>query len=234
MRRPFVPVAVLTTALSFPWMAAGSGSDHARAAQSGSTPSLRAEPTEGPAQAAATPGGTRRPLPDAPFGLTWLLSRDEVAQLGADLGPVFASEFGDSVVATGLPKEFADLHYSVLSFGYDDRLARVVAVSVAAENDRTAARVTARYRELADILAERYERVKSETHIDKNYDADRMALGFHNKKNSMYTEFRADDLRIELSVFAVGNRTHWRLIFEYTPALNVLEERRKRLDENAL
>lgn len=162
------------------------------------------------------------------------MSRQDVLDLGADLGPVFTSEFGDSVVATGLPKEIPDQHYAVLSFGYDDRLIRVVAVSEGNEHDRTAARVTARYSELAALLAERHQRVKSETHIDENYDADRTALGFHNKKNSMYTELRDDDLRIELSIFAVANRTHWRLIFEYLPAMRDIEDRRKRLDEKAL
>jgi hypothetical protein len=162
------------------------------------------------------------------------MSHPQVLDLRPELGPVFTSDFGDSVVATGLPQELPDQHYTVLSFGYDDRLIRVVAVSEGNEQDRTAARVTARYHELATLLSERHHRVKSETHIDENYDADRTALGFHNKKNSMYTEWRDDDLRIELSVFAVANRTHWRLIFEYLPALRDIEKRRKRLDEKAL
>jgi hypothetical protein len=193
-------------------------------------PDATARRTSVPDDAAgrATPG-----LPEAPFGLSWLLSRDEVTRLAADLGPLFATQFGESVVATGLPKELPDLHYSVLSFGYDDRLLRVAAIGEAAEHDRTAARATARYRELAELLEERYERVKSETHIDENYRGDRMALGFHSKKNSMYTEFAGDDLRIELSVFAEGNRTHWRLIFEYLPALREIQEHRKQLDKGA-
>src|SRR5262245_42595324 len=68
------------------------------------------------------------PMPEAPFGLTWLSSKEQVAALVGRLDKPFPTDFGESYVVSDLPKGLADLNYAVLSFDNDDRLIRITAI----------------------------------------------------------------------------------------------------------
>jgi len=173
-------------------------------------------------------------LPEAPFGLKWLASRQDVADMGMSLKTPMATDFGDSYVVSHLPKELPDLHYAVLSFGYNDELIRITAIGTGFENDEDGNRIKARYNELDQALQKKYGAGKPQVHIDKEYDGNKFEQGLRYKKNWMYTEFFPPDLHIELSVFDDIPRTRWRIIFEYVPGMARLKHERKQAEDQAL
>jgi hypothetical protein len=175
------------------------------------------------------------PLPEAPFGLAWLMSKAEVSHLGLALHNRMSTMFGETYSVSQLPKDMPDLQYAVLSFGYDDRLIRITAIGGASGNDYDGARIKVRYGELQQILKEKYGEGRKEIHIDKEHEGTNFALGLRRRENRMYTVFTPRDLRIELSVLSEdAARTSWRIIFEYLPGMSNLEQHRKQVEEEAL
>ena len=173
-------------------------------------------------------------LPEAPFGLRWLASKEAVAAMGSRLNTRISTDFGDSYVVSQLPRDLADLHYAVLSFGHDDQLIRITAIGTGFVSDHDGRRVKARYDELKQLLGKKYGGGESVHHTDKNFDGDRFGLGLLAKKNWMYTQFALTDVRIELSVFAEAGKTHWCIIFEYVPGMDRLQRQRKNTEEEVL
>lgn len=192
------------------------------------TPTAAAPAETTPAPAADTPGP-----PEAPFGLEWLAGKDDTANLGTQFKSRITTEFGDSYVAARLPKELPDLHYAVLSFGYDNRLIRITAIGQPIADDGEGHRIKARYEELRQLLAKRYGEGKSEEHTDAGLAGGSYLLGLNGKKNWMYTRFAAADLRVELSIFADSMKSQWRMIFEYLPGMERLQHQRKQTEEEA-
>jgi len=92
----------------------------------------------------------------APFGLEWGMSTAQVKGLGVDLAERPEKEFGQTYTATKVPKILSDVALVVLSFGYDDKLWRIVAVSKNFDNDPYGSAVQSRYDELARLLGEKY------------------------------------------------------------------------------
>ena len=183
-----------------------------------------------PEAAAPTPS----PTPEAPFGLTWLAPKDQVAALVGPLEKPFPTEFGESYVVSSLPKDLADLYYAVLSFDADGRLVRITAIGGAVDNDSTGARIRARYDELRKLLENKYVSGKANENTDPAFSGERWQLGLQVKKNWSYTIFEPTDLRIELSLFAEAGRSNWRMIFEHLPSMRRLEQQRKKSDQEAL
>jgi hypothetical protein len=93
---------------------------------------------------------------EAPFGLTWGMSASEVKALGVELSDFPQSDWGHSFSATKLPKVLGDAEMVVLSFGFNDKLWRIAAVSRSFENDPAGVATMARYNELDKILADKY------------------------------------------------------------------------------
>jgi hypothetical protein len=194
-----------------------------------------AQPTpESTVEPAATMTPETTSLPEAPFGLRWLASRREIAEMGISLKNPMATEFGESYPVAELPKELVDLEYTVLSFGYDDHLIRITAVGEGFQNDDDGSRIKARYQELEELLQRKYGAGRPQVHTEKDFDGKRFAMGLGNKKNWMYTEFFPRDMRIELSALVDGWRTRWRIIFEYLPGMERLQHQRKRAEDQAL
>jgi hypothetical protein len=197
-------------------------------------PAAAAEPEVMPATSPAAAEATPTPMPEAPFGLTWLASKEEVVAAVGGLGKPFASDFGESYTVSRLPKELADQYYTVLSFGDDDRLIRVTAIGRGFGADEDGEKVRARYGEIKTLLEQKYGEGKSQDQIDKDYTGHRWKFGLHRQKNWMYTEFTRPDMRVELSAFEDGFKTNWRIIFEHVPSLEKLYQQRKKLEEDAL
>jgi hypothetical protein len=192
------------------------------------------EATAPPATTAA-PEGTVTALPEAPFGLQWLESKQDLAEMGISLKtPIAATDFGESYVVSRLPKELPDFEYAVLSFGYNDRLIRILAVGTGFVHDEDGSRIKPRYEELERSLEKKYGPGKSEVHIDKDYDGNKFELGIRLKKNWMYAEFSPPDLYIQLSALEDIPRMRWRIIFEYIPGMERLKHDRKKAEERAL
>jgi len=184
---------------------------------------------------AARADGAELPRLPAPFGLTWLMSIAEVGARGIELGRPESGRFGQSCLANGLPRQFNDQFFSVLSFGYDDQLIRITAVGGQFASDRDLSRVRKRYIEVAEILSKKYGPGKVDENIDSTWSGERTASGLRNNKNWLYRIFDADGVHIELSVFSEADaRTSWRLIFEYIDGMKRMDEERRRVDESTL
>ena len=92
---------------------------------------------------------------EGPLGLTWG-SADQVRALGADLKDGPQSDFGVSYAATKLPRAVSDQEVAFVSFGYDDKLWRAMAISRPFSSDPSGTNIRVRYQELSTVLAEKY------------------------------------------------------------------------------
>lgn len=121
----------------------------------------------GPAlEAADSDGG------GAPFALQWGMSVAQAQGLGVMLTKDSHKGFGASYVATNLPKMIGDVRAVLLSFGFDDKLWRVVAISKDFPNDPYGSAVQRRYEELAGDLAQKYGSGKKESGTSDEFYAD--------------------------------------------------------------
>jgi hypothetical protein len=188
-------------------------------------------PSPSPA-ASGSPSPT--PFPEAPFGLVWLASSDEIRRLGVDFDSQSRNQFGDSYVTRYLPKDLPDMHYAVLSFGFDDRLIRVTAIGREYAHDADGGAILQRYDELSKVLEAKYGAREEEKHIDPKYSDNRFSRGLVEKKNWIYSVFTPPDMRIELSVFTEIVRPRWRIIFEYLPGMRQVEKDLKESEKDAL
>jgi hypothetical protein len=188
---------------------------------------------------APTPPATSEPsgnaaLAEAPFGLRWMASKQDVTDMGVIFKSPMDTDFGTSYVVSQLPKELPDLHYAVLSFGDDDQLIRIIAIGTGFDRDDDGSRIKARYKELDDLLQKKYGAGKLEQHTEKNCEGDNFMRCLGAKRSWMYTKYSPPDMRVELSAFVESGQTRWRIIFEYTPGMEHLERQRKQVEERAL
>ncbi|UJW86387.1 hypothetical protein [Devosia sp. SL43] len=153
-----------------------------------------------------------------PFGLTWLASSEDVVALGATLVPMDLESFGQSYIATNLPKALSDIEAVVLSFGYDNTLWRVAALSSEFENDRYGSQAKARYEQLSASLSKSYSLTDTyEVTSTDNYfmDAEKFAYALSKDETFWYSIFESDVAEIELSIDANYEDTFWRLIYTH-------------------
>lgn len=154
----------------------------------------------------------------APFGLEWLAAPAELAELGVVLTPIEVATFGESFAATNLPKGLSDIGAVVLSFGYDNRLWRVAALSNEFDNDRYGSQAKARYEQLASSLAKSYAIITSShrASTDSYYGKpENFAYGISRNEAFWYSVYASPSAEIELSIGSNHQNTYWRLIYTH-------------------
>lgn len=154
--------------------------------------------------------------PPAPFGLVWLSTADEIRALGVTLTQIGGEDYGVSFAATGLPKALNDLETAILSFGYDDRLYRIAAISGEFANDYYGSSARARYDELAASLSKTYNpgRTFEQRATESYYDEpDKFAYALSESKAFWFRTFSSQEADIELSIGSNHSDTYWRLIY---------------------
>src|SRR5438309_117250 len=72
------------------------------------------------------PAFAQTPSVDAPLGLAWGVSASEIQAQGTELKEFPGSDFGKSFVASKMERALADQSAALLSFGFNDKLWRVV------------------------------------------------------------------------------------------------------------
>jgi hypothetical protein len=173
----------------------------------------------------------------APFGLQWLLTSDDIAKLGVSLSPVDFATYGKSFSATNLPKALSDTATVVLSFGYDNRLWRVVAISKEFDNDRYGIQAKSRYDQLAASLAKSYK-LKSSNHrpsSDSFYGkADNFAYALSKNEAYWYSLYGSPSVDIELSIGSNHQDTYWRLVYAHTGGRSAFEAEKADAELDAL
>ena len=106
---------------------------------------------------------TANPSDPAPFGLKWGMSVADAKALGVMLSdPDGKEKFGISYRATNIAQKYClDSDLVALSFGFEDKLWRIVVIGQKMGSDPYGNGVKARYRELSTALSEKYGRGKS-------------------------------------------------------------------------
>jgi len=154
----------------------------------------------------------------APFGLKWMVSSDDITALGVELTPVELPGFGDSFTAAKLPKALSDIETVVLSFGYNDQLWRVAAISSDFENDKYGSRAKARFSELDTSLSKSYKTGESfqRTPTDSYFsEPENFAYALSQNEAFWYSTYSSPVATIELSLDSNHYDTFWRLIYSH-------------------
>jgi hypothetical protein len=159
-----------------------------------------------------------QPQQDAPLGLTWGTSSTEVRSQGVELTETSGTTFGRSLTAKNLEKAISDQEMALLSFGFNDKLWRVLIVSRQFDNDPHGNNVLARYADLANLLSEKYGKPQQFHHLGESSfykKSENFIWGIHQGETHWYTNFESAALFVQLGLTSEGNATsHWRLIYE--------------------
>lgn len=174
---------------------------------------------------------------EGPLGLTWGFSADQVRALGVDLKDGPPSDFGVSYAATKLPRAVSDQELAFVSFGYDDKLWRVMAISRPFSSDPSGTNIKSRYQELSTILAEKYGKPLSVQSLgDSIYKQPQYFLaGINGGHSSWYSNYETPKLFVQLSLAAESSSTgRWRIIFEEKSLRQAFDLARKAKEKGAL
>jgi len=173
----------------------------------------------------------------APFGLIWAASPADIRSLGIELVEFPAKDFGTSYVATKLPKIISDVETVFVSFGYDDKLWRVAALSKNFSNDPSGTSVRSRYNELISVLTEKYGKGKQSHFQDTTMwkGSDEFIMGIKVGRSNWFSNFETNLLYIQLGIIADDNSTaKWRIIMENKPLRENFGSGKKANKKNAL
>lgn len=175
--------------------------------------------------------------PEAPFGLIWGASVEEIRGLGIELRENEQRDFGASFLALKLPKALADQEGTFLSFGHDNKLWRVTAVSRLFDNNPHGIEVRSRYNDLSAVLADKYGK-GSVVHSlgDSIYREPRYFIaGIRGGESRWFTNFATSQLTIQIGI--IGQTTdsaRWRIIFEHKELEKTFRGSRRTKEKGAL
>jgi hypothetical protein len=154
---------------------------------------------------------------DAPLGLSWGATVADLSNQGIELKDFEGSIFGKSFLAMKVERAVADQQASLLSFGFNDKLWRIVITSREFSNDPTGTAVRARYEELSSVLSEKYGKAKQVHQLGRSiYSESRYFIaGIRGGETSWFSNFETPTLFIQLGITASDSSTsRWRLIYE--------------------
>lgn len=174
---------------------------------------------------------------EAPLGLSWGATSEDIRSMGIELKENSGKDFGISYLATSLPKAMSDQDGAVLSFGYDNRLWRILIVSRAFNDDPYGTAVKDRYKELHDVLAEKYGKAKNSHQLGGSiYSESRYFLsGINGGNSAWFTNFDNPLLFIQISIGASSGSTgYWRIIFEHKDGRRSFDATKRQREKGAL
>lgn len=174
---------------------------------------------------------------DAPLGLTWSATSESVRQAGVDLKESGTDAFGAGFSANKLSKALADQETTLLSFGHNDKLWRIVVVSKEFSNDPMGIAVRNRYKELLDILTEKYGKPKTHHTLGDSIYADPkyFLAGVRGGNSFWYSNFNTADIDIQIGILASSSsEARWRVIYEYKPLKVIFDQAKKGREKGAL
>jgi hypothetical protein len=157
------------------------------------------------------------PVNDAPLGLVWGSSFSEIQANGIELKEIEGADFGKSYVASKMEKALADQGAALLSFGFHDKLWRVLITSRPFSGDPAGSAAVARYNELVGLLSEKYGKANQAHRLgDSIYAQSAYFLaGIRGGHSKWFTNFDTPSLFIQLGLTASDSSTAaWRIIYE--------------------
>jgi hypothetical protein len=172
---------------------------------------------------------------DAALGLQWGMSSSQVRDLGVSLTPMpDSNSFGQTFSAAKLPRAISDADIVFLSFGFDDKLWRIVIASKDFEGDPYGTAVKSRYNELLAALTEKYGKGTSQHHAARLYETESFVMGLSSGQNWWYTNFSSKVANIQLALQAKYSTARWMLYFENKPLHSQFEKAKREREKGAL
>lgn len=114
-----------------------------------------------PKRAPKAPAKVASPyISPAPFGLVWGASSEAIKVLGVRLAPALEKDYVQSFDATYLPKAIQDFRKTVLTFGQEDELWRILSYGEFITDDKSASLVLAQYKKYYNMLSKKYGNAK--------------------------------------------------------------------------
>ena len=154
----------------------------------------------------------------APFGLGWGMSTENVMAQNIKLDDLTNNkEFGATYQASNLQKTLLDARLVGLSFGYNNKLWRVIVFGEKIENDPYGAKVKERYTQLAAALSDKYGKGNHQEYQDTEIwkNADEFVMGINVGRSWYYTNYETPNISVQLGIQADGNSSSWwRIIYE--------------------
>ncbi|MBX9759371.1 MAG: hypothetical protein K2Y29_11400 [Beijerinckiaceae bacterium] len=174
---------------------------------------------------------------EAPFGLQWGATIEEVRATGVDLKEDNGKQFGLSFYATKIPKVLSDQEASYLSFGFNNKLWRVVAIGKIVDNEPFGHAVKQRYDELVEALAPKYgsplrvHRLGESIYREPRY----FVSGLRGGDSVWYSDFTNTSVFVQASIVGTSSSAaRWRIIFEDTKLQKQFEIDKKAQERGAL
>ncbi|EHR01238.1 hypothetical protein [Bradyrhizobium sp. WSM471] len=164
-----------------------------------------------------SPTQAQSPTADAPIGLVWGSSQTEVQAKGIELKEIEGTDFGKSYLASKMDKALADQSAALLSFGFNDKLWRVLITSRPFSDDPAGSAISARYTELASLLSEKYGKGTQVHRLGESIygQSGYFVAGIRGGQSKWFTNFDTPNLFIQLGLTASDSSTAtWRLIYE--------------------
>jgi hypothetical protein len=181
---------------------------------------------------------TGSPANPAPFGLKWGMSVADAKTSGIKLSDLDEKKnFGISYRATDLPRVLPDAEFVALSFGFQDKLWRIMVIGQNVTNDPYGGGVKVRYSELVAALSEKYGRGKSYEFQDTELwkGADEFLMGINVGRSWYYTDFDTPELLVQIGIQAEdANTAHWRIIYEFKTLRGLFQTDQKTREKDAL
>jgi len=175
---------------------------------------------------------------EAPFGLTWGTTVDEIKSLGVDVKPAEdKASFDDTYLASKLPKSISGQEVTILSFGHNNKLWRIAAVSTAYENDPYGNAAKDRYEELSTALAEKYGKGEISQRLGTGFFAEpkNFVYGLSRGESVWFTNFQNSNIFVQLGLYAPDSLTlRWRLIYEHKGLRAEFEQDKKAHEKGSL
>ena len=162
----------------------------------------------------------------APFGLSWGVSVEKLEASGVKLQLRQSDRSGARFAASNLPKALSDLGEAILSFGNDNRLHKVEAISEDVLGDLDGARLKARYAALSRALTAKYGKGVTRHEIPEPWTRPNDFLtGIYRGSSHYYTDFTGENVTVRLEIRASRRGvSNYALIFQHkkTPGDNEL------------
>jgi len=175
---------------------------------------------------------------EGPLGLTWGSSADEVRALGAELQQdVPGTDYGMCFSAKKLPRVLSDQEETLVCFGYDDSLWRIVAYSKSFLNDPSGNNLKARYQKLLAILSEKYGSPSSvQTLGDSIYQQPQYFLaGIRAGLTYWYSNFSTPILSVQLNLSADDSSSgRWSIIYTNKSLRDAFDAAKKAKEKGSL
>ena len=139
----------------------------------------------------------------APFGLTWGSAVEQLKASGINLQRRQSDGSGVRFSATSLPKALSDMGEAILSFGNNDKLHKIEAISEDVTNDPAGTRLKARYAALSRALTGKYGKGVARHEILEPWTRPNDFLtGIYRGSSHWHTDFTGANVTIRLEIRA--------------------------------